>query len=868
MPSAKTRAAIQGPDEGAEDRQSQPRCIRELLEIQAERNPDATAILGLGRAPLTYGRLLDHADCVVRTLNEVGVGRGDCVAIVLPNGPEMAVAFISVAAGATSAPLNPAYQASEFDFFLSDLNAKALIVQAGMNSPVVDVAQALGVQVIELSPVVEAEAGMFRLEGGQPARPACSGFAEPDDVALVLHTSGTTSRPKIVPLTHLNICTSAHNIQATLKLARNDRCLNVMPLFHIHGLIGATLSSLAAGASIVCTPGFDVSRFFEWMDEFHPTWYSAVPTMHQANLGHAPANREIIARCPLRFIRSSSSSLPPQVMSELEQMFGVPVIESYGMTEASHQMTSNPLPPQPRKPGSVGIAAGPQVAIMDEGGNLLSAGEIGEIVILGDNVTCGYANNPAANESAFVDSWFRTGDQGFFDTDGYFFITGRIKEIINRGGEKIAPREIDEVLMDHPAVAQAVAFAVPHSTLGEDVAAAVVLRESVSATERELREFAFGRLADYKIPSRVLIVDEIPKGPTGKLQRIGLAEKLATELKADFVAPRTAVESALAMIWSEALDIEQVGVCDNFFALGGDSLLAARLVTRVGDVFGVELPLKAVFQAPTIEQLAVVLGCEEWSMPWSSVVAIQPGGSKLPFFCLPGNLGNVFSDLGDLARHLGPDQPFYGLQDGVQNPTRIEALAAQYLDEMRTVQPEGPYLLGGVCSGAIVAFEIAQQLRSQAEHVAMLALVEPARPPVLGPRYFFDLAASTLRRGTQRLGHHSLEASRLDSSTRRDYIRLKVKVFANTWAMTRYVPRPYPGQIELFLGSDSPRFSHDPRLAWRRLAAGGAEVHVIPGSHNQITGSDGTDVEEACMQALAEQLKACIDRALADDTDS
>jgi acyl-CoA synthetase (AMP-forming)/AMP-acid ligase II len=299
-----------------------------------------------------------------------------------------------------------------------------------------------------------------------------------------------------------------------------------MPLFHIHGLIGSVLSTLCAGGSVFCTPGFNALKFFAMMDEAKPTWYTAVPTMHQAILSRAANNREIIARHPLRFIRSSSSSLPPQVLAELEQVFNAPVLESYGMTEASHQMTSNPLPPRPHKPGTVGVAAGPEVGIMSEEGKLLGPNATGEVVIRGLNVTNGYENNPKANAEGFTHGWFRTGDQGVLDAEGYLSITGRLKEIINRGGEKISPREVDEVLMDHPAVQQVVTFAMPHAKLGEDVAAAVVLREGKSANEKEIREFAAKRLADFKVPRKILILEEIPKGATGKLQRIGLAQKL------------------------------------------------------------------------------------------------------------------------------------------------------------------------------------------------------------------------------------------------------------------------------------------------------------------------------------------------------
>ncbi len=352
------------------------------------------------------------------------------------------------------------------------------------------------------------------------------GMAEADDVALILHTSGTTSRPKIVPLRHFNVTASAYNIATTLALGPDDVCLNIMPLFHIHGLIAATLASLAAGAAVCCTSGFNAFRFYTWLEHVRPTWYTAVPTMHQTILELAPRHAAAIAAGRLRFIRSSSSSLPPQVMIAMEATFGVPVIESYGMTEAAHQMASNPLPPRSRFPGCVGLAAGPELAIMDERGALLPAGALGEVVIRGRNVTAGYENNPGANAAAFTNGWFRTGDQGVLDAEGYLRLTGRLKEQINRGGEKFSPLEVDEVLMDHPAVAQCLTFGVPHPKLGEEVGVAVVVRDGASVKETELREFCSARLAHFKVPRRIVFLAEIPKGATGKLQRIGLADRL------------------------------------------------------------------------------------------------------------------------------------------------------------------------------------------------------------------------------------------------------------------------------------------------------------------------------------------------------
>lgn len=497
-----------------------------LHDIIATHDRSTVAVGAPDRAPLTYGGLCALVDQTRATLNGLGIGRNDRVAIVLPNGPEMAAAFITVAASATTAPLNPAYRADEFRFYLEDLNAKALIVQENDDTPARAIAEDLGIAVLTLTADPDAPAGRFVLEGPSTGATPTTGAATADDIALVLHTSGTTSRPKIVPLSHTNIAASARNIGVTLSLTPQDRCLNIMPLFHIHGLIAAVSSSLAAGASVHCTPGFNALRVFGWFETVRPTWYTAVPTMHQAILSRAARNKETVANMALRFIRSSSSSLPPPVMHDLEAVFGAPVIESYGMTEASHQMASNELPPGTRKPGSVGVAAGPEVAIMDAGGTLCAQGKTGEVVIRGENVTKGYENNPDANATAFTDGWFRTGDQGVLDADGFLTITGRLKEIINRGGEKIAPLEVDNVLMAHDAVAQAVTFAMPHDKLGEEVAAAVVLQEGSAVDEKTLRAFVAEHLTDFKVPRRIVILDEIPKGATGKMQRIGLAEKL------------------------------------------------------------------------------------------------------------------------------------------------------------------------------------------------------------------------------------------------------------------------------------------------------------------------------------------------------
>lgn len=502
-----------------------------VADLLARHPADAPAILtptyeGASRAPLTYGALRALAARTRGTLNGLGIGRNDRVAMVLPNGPEAASAWLAVATFATAAPLNPAYRAEELTFSLSDLRARALIVQKGVEGPAREVAVRLGIPVVELTPD-PAVAGAFTLEA--PAAPVAPRPAEEntaDDIALVLHTSGTTARPKIVPLSSRNITASAWHIVNVLHLSPDDVCLNLMPMFHIHGLIATVLCSMAGGGAVCCVPGFNAFRFFAWFDEIRPTWFSAVPTIHQALLPLAPRHPDILARARVRLIRSSSSSMPPQVMHALEETFHAPMLEAYGMTEAAHQICANPPPPRPHYAGSVGPSGGPELAIMDAAGNLLPCGTTGEVVIRGRNVFAGYEANPEANARAFTNGWFRTGDVGHLDAAGYLRLSGRLKELINRGGEKISPLEVDAVLMDHPAVLQVATFAMPHEKLGEEVAAAVVLREGMTLDEATLRSFAAERLAAFKVPRRVVFLAEIPKGPTGKLQRIGLAARL------------------------------------------------------------------------------------------------------------------------------------------------------------------------------------------------------------------------------------------------------------------------------------------------------------------------------------------------------
>ncbi len=726
------------------------------LGSRASRDPDAIAVLAPGRTPLTHRGLSQQIAALGETLGAVGVGRRDRIALALPPGPEAAVALIAVASVTTCAPLDPGRRAAEYERLLSDMRATALMVQADADGPARAVAQARGLPVIELSLIPEAPAGLVRLtaaEIGRPVRPASAG---PGDVALLLPTSGTTGRPKLVSLTHANLCASAANIGAALDLSARDRCLDVMPLFHIHGFMAA-LASLVAGGSVACPPTFDVLRFFAWLQECRPTWYTAVPAMHNAILGQAPLNRDVIASVPLRFVRSASAPLPARVAAELERVFSTCAIEAYGMTEAAHQITSTPLPPRARKAGSVGVAAGPDVAIVDEAGCPLPANATGEIAIRGANVTQEPTNERLPNASPVGDGWLRTGDQGYLDADGYLFITGRLKDVINRGGEKVSPREVDDVLLEHPAVAEAVAFGVAHPTLGEDVAAAVVLRPGATVSSDALRAFAAARLAEFKVPGRMHVVDRLPRGSTGKLARRAVAEALSIPEPggaAPFTEPRTPVEAALVAIWTEVLGHDGMGIHDDFFALGGDSILAALVVARVLSRLGVELRLGSVFEAPTVAGLAERVARAHPAHspePLASPTAAGASGAPLSFTqeglwfldqLMPGNIAYNRPAAFRLTGSLDVEALARSLQEVV---TRHEALRMTF----RAVDGRPAHVVTPELAVSLPVIDLSSLPSADRRAEGARVIAEEARRP-------FDLARGLLFRAILvRLGEDS-----------------------------------------------------------------------------------------------------------------
>ncbi len=830
-----------------------PASVLSLLAERARTTPDSTAVCGPGRPELSYRGLFDHVSGAASTLRARGIAPSDRVALLVGGGAEAATAFLTLASVGSCAPLNPSYRRAELEFFLGDLGARALVVGAGLDTPARDVARARGIEVCELSVEPRSPAGSFVLDGAASVEPLTPPEREVE--ALVLHTSGTTARPKIVPLAHRHLLASARNVAATLGLEPHDRCLNVMPLFHIHGLVAGVLASMWAGSSVACTPGFHQLRFFDWLEELEPTWTTAVPTMHQSILERARRDPSVLGDHTLRLIRSSSSALPVSVLEGLEAAFSVPVVEAYGMTEAAHQMASNPVPGT-RKPGSVGLPTGIEIAILDEAGAEVPPNDIGEVAIRGESVFSGYDASPEVNANAFVDGWFRTGDQGRLDEDGYLFLQGRLKEIINRAGEKISPLEVDEVLLRHPSVEQAVTFGMPHDRLGEEVAAAVVPREGATLDPREIQDFVAQVVAPFKVPRRIVVVDEIPKAATGKVQRVMLAERLDIATAHDDGAPRLHDEylvECIRDIWSDVLEIPEIDPADDFFALGGDSILGTEAIARIRELIDrPDLPIVAIVRSPTPQAMAAEVTSHLASAGHGVVALSGANGLSRPLFFVHGVDGDVVRFV-PLARLLS-DRAAFGLrapghEPDTPPPSDIESLAEMYLADMRAVQDKGPYVIVSYCMGAEIALELAHRLEEGGDACA-LVLIDPRLRRPSGPRYRLWLLPRRARQG--RLISAVTRRLKPSAPTSPDPALDRGPVWtALERAREEYVGKPTSAPTALLLGEDFERFEM-PDWYIRSLFGQVVATENLPGAHMDLFRSPAlASLHEAMSRALA-----------------
>ena len=810
--------------------------LYDLLAARAQDDPSAPAILAPNRDALSFGALVEHIDAVGSWLNGRGLGRGDRLAVFAPRGPETAVAALATMCSAICVPVNPLATAAECEAIFARTRVRALLVPAAaMGSPAHNMARKLGLAVLEWSVAPGVPAGQLRLDGDGPAgaSPVEPRGATPDDLGLVVHTSGTTAEPKRVPSSHGNLLARAAKSVHLFGLRRSDRCLNLMPLCYTHGLSSGLIPPLAVGGSVICPAGFDADGFFACLAELHPTWYTAGASYHQAIADWLRSRPGAASGHTLRFARSGSSPLARRLQHQLEHLLGVPLVESYGTTETG-PVSSNP-PEGLRKPGTVGVSPDGDVAVVDDHGAVLPSGVAGEVVVTGPTVIAGYEGDPDTNRVVFRDGSYRTGDLGVLDADGYLTLMGRVKETINRGGEKISPREVEAVLLDHPAVAEAVTFALPHPSLHEDVAAAVILHPERGATGRDLRQFLLQRLTPFKVPRRIVIADALPKGPTGKLLRHGLAEHFG--LQAHVTNWSRAgdhrddpMERTLLALFREVLRRDDVGPDDDFFVSGGDSLSAVDLIARIEEELDVSVPLLSLVETSTVRALArQVYQALDVNR---DVIGVNLGGRQRPLFGICGRYGYAVRLL-LVGREIGSEQPVYGLQPPGMDWQRagcrtIPEMAAYYVGRIRAIQSRGPYRLLGTSFGGLVAFEMALQLQAAGDAVDFLGLLDtqPTTCRWNGRTEQHDASLLTVAEDE--------EANPVPrGATEEAGVRV---ARAHVWARAAYVlERPFRGELTYFYcagATVTPR--QDRRRLWRRFATAGIRLLAVPGMHGQF----------------------------------
>lgn len=573
-----------------------PCTIADAIRINAALRPKQAAIVGTNFPPISYRAMQDEIDGVRASLCAAGFGRTARIAVAIANSAQAARAIVAVTCSAAAVPIDPKLTVSEVERCLLILCPKAVMVLGKADSPARTAAEQRGFPIIE----ADFQPGL-RLAPPTIGNPVPPDEPRPDDPAFILHTSGTTAEPNLVPFSHGNMTAVTERLRTWFGLTPQDRCLNVSPVYYSHALTTTVLPPLITGGSVAFPSNPTNVDLDEWFGALSPTWYSAGPTLHLAVLEKAEKRADARTMHALRFMSSAGAPMAREVHERIETTLGIPVLEHYGSSETA-QIASNCIPPGPSKLGTCGRPWPGIAKIVDDDAQPVPVGERGEILVRGPSVMAGYLNAPERNRTIFLDGWYRTGDIGSLDADGFLTLHGREKELINRGGEKISPSEIDQVLMRHPAVAQAAAFGVPHPRLGEDVAAAVVLHPGTSVTPAELREFASGQLASFKIPRRFTVVDQLPKGITGKVQRKRLSEALRHKPEPDELSDQ-GLHDHLLEIWKRVLKTDDLGPDDDFFEKGGDSLLAMDVSLELQTLLKRELPESLLFEAPTIRDL-------------------------------------------------------------------------------------------------------------------------------------------------------------------------------------------------------------------------------------------------------------------------
>lgn len=578
-----------------------PRTLAGLLQASVREHALRDAILAPGRQPLTYAGLGRQIEATAAALASAGYGRGSRIAVALPAGPEFCVAVLALACAATCAPLSRELDEDSLAALLTAMRIDALLARPE-DLALARAAQRASVPLLRLCHSPEQGAGAFDLRAEGSRRPAPLEPAALGDVALLGHTSGTTAMPKIVPYEQWRLAEAVRNRAGERGLGSADRCLLLAPMHSLGTTRRILVPPLLLGGSVVCPTAVDGRSLVDILEPMQPTQLVASPVLLAAMLTEFESRLPRPRHC-LKQIYSGYAELPSLLRQQLEGAFGVPVLFAYGMSETT-SIAETPLPPDRAPLGSVGRPSTLEVAISDESGRRLGAGETGEIVVRGAEVFAGYEGNDEANRQAFRDGWFRTGDAGWIDRDGFLYLAGRIKDVINRGGVKISPVEIEAALARHPQVAEAAAFGVPHPTLGEDLAAAVVLRDGATIDGAGLHEHLRALLPASRVPALIFAVPRLPRGSLDKLNRKELARMAEGHIAADYEEAVGAIEVEVARVFAKVLGVPRVGRRDNFFHLGGDSLRGVSLVAGIERAFGLAVSLDTLFDHPTVMAFA------------------------------------------------------------------------------------------------------------------------------------------------------------------------------------------------------------------------------------------------------------------------
>lgn len=857
------------------------RLIIDYVTNQAVRNPYKPAIYLSTNNYINYKQLAELIDKLSKQLRELGFGLNRRIAIAMPHGPEAMIAFYAVASIATVVPLNSTYLAAELKNYMMLSDAEAVIVKSNCPLAVKQAAAELDLPVIIMQVHDECNFQFDLDVDAADRRHGGSATRHESDTAVVLFTSGTTSTPKVVPLTHTNLIKTVDITTKIFELKEEDRCISVTPLFHIYGVVGPLLSAAATGSSVICLPSFNPQDFFRVLQELKITWYAASPAIHHAVAEYAERIGVDKAQYALQLIRSGSAPLPVKVVEKLEKYFGAIVVQGYGLTETAGLGTCNPPIPEKIKKESVGVVIGCEIGIIDEQKNFLAQTMVGQIIIRGESITKGYEKVDDNGQVFLENGWFATGDQGYFDEDGHLFITGRIKEMINRGGVKISPYEVEEVLGRHEDVTEAAVFAAPHPYLGEIPMALAVLRPSSLLTAEQLKNFLRDKISLSKIPVQILFTAQIPKSANGKIQRRLLYRYIqnhpeefpATLLEvaeAEEAEFGNATEKILADIWCDLLKIDDISNTDDFFEVGGDSLMAELLFAEIERILAVKLPADTILAHRTIQELAAVI-CQENqdSKDFDFVVQINTAGSCPPLFCIH-NVGGDVLTYRKLADYLGNEQPVYALSlnletEKLQHPVRILDLAGFYIQEMRAIQPNGPYFVAGHSLGGLIAYEISRQLHAQGQEVGLLAMLDTRllkkrkRKPLWKKikHNYQKLTSVPLNQLLQYLRQKTLDEMErfkvkrfmrhypapLDYTLNKAALKKSILRYASRY----YKPESYHGTITYFNAEeDNKNYSEENLNAWAKLAD---KIQVIP-----IKATHSSIVTDPAVKELARKL--------------